>query len=140
MRLAAGLREAVLEAAFIGELSFREETDTPVSKIAPEIVDYRSSYSSVPKGWIVARFSDLYELVNGLASRGTKGGTERPVIRLADLSSGKIDDSSLRNILLSDKEYDSHQVNHGDIIIIRVNGSFSRVANAFYYDGERTCS
>lgn len=140
MRLAAGLREAVLEAAFIGELSFREETDTPVSKIAPEIVDYRSSYSSVPKGWIVARFSDLYELVNGLASRGTKGGTERPVIRLADISSGKIDDSSLRNILLSDKEYDSHQVNHGDIIIIRVNGSFSRVANAFYYDGERTFS
>ena len=42
MRLAAGLREAVLEAAFIGELSFREETDTPVSKIAPEFIFERS--------------------------------------------------------------------------------------------------
>lgn len=140
MRLAADLRAAVLEAAFIGELSFRKDTDTPASILAPELIDYSSKESSAPKGWIVARFSDLYNLVNGLASRGTKGGTERPVLRLADLSSGKIDDSSLRNIFLSEKEYESHQVNHGDIIIIRVNGSFNRVANAFYYDGGQSFS
>ena len=42
----------------------------------------------IPKNWKWVRFGDLYSLTNGIASRGSIGGTLRPVLRLADLVGG----------------------------------------------------
>ena len=94
----------------------------------------------IPDSWCWCRFNDLYSLSNGTASRGVKDGQDCAVLRLADLSNGIIDSNNIRIIKLTEKEYQSHQLQKGDIVLIRVNGSKDRVATAFYYDEESTIS
>ena len=87
----------------------------------------------IPDTWEWVRFGHLYSLTNGTASRGSKGGTNRPVLRLADLSSNTIDTSNVRSICLNEKEFLSHTIQMDDLLFIRVNGSKDRVASAFRY-------
>ena len=94
----------------------------------------------IPENWKWIRFSDLYSLSNGVASRGTAGGKERKVLRLADLVDGTISAEGIRKIALSDEEFSSHKVQKGDLVFIRVNGSRDKVANAFLYEEEEVIS
>ena len=94
----------------------------------------------IPESWKWIRFGEVYSLSNGTASRGTKGGIKRPVLRLADLSSGAVDVSNIRSIELSEKEFLSHQVVKDDLIFIRVNGTKARVATAFHYKEDNVVS
>ena len=94
----------------------------------------------IPKSWKWVRFGEIYSLSNGIASRGTKGGTSRPVLRLADLSDGIVDVSNIRFIELSEKEFLSHKIEKDDLIFIRVNGTKARVATAFHYKEDETVS
>ena len=87
----------------------------------------------IPDSWRWIRFRSIYKLANGTASRGSIGGIERPVLRLADLSTGSIRLDRVRRIKLTDSEYISHVVEKDDLIFIRVNGSKDRVATAFHY-------
>ena len=87
----------------------------------------------IPDSWEWVRFGQLYSLTNGTASRGSKDGTNRPVLRLADLSNNTIDISNVRNICLSEKEFLSHTIQKDDLVFIRVNGSKDRVASTFRY-------
>lgn len=105
----------------------------PIPEIAREEIPF-----DIPESWKWVRFADLYSLSNGVASRGTEGGKPHPVLRLADLIGGKIETQNIREISLTDAEYESHKVQKGDLVFIRVNGSRSKVANAFLYleDGE----
>jgi len=64
---------------------------------------------------------------NGMAKRKGSEGSEIKVLRLADITNLKIDNSSPRSILLTDKELDKYQLNEGDLLIIRVNGSIDLV-------------
>ena len=82
----------------------------------------------------------MYSLSNGVASRGSEGGKPHPVLRLADLTSGEIDTSSVRSIDLTDSEFNSHKIHKGDLVFIRVNGSRDKVANAFLYSDEEEIS
>ena len=115
-------------------------------KIPYEIIDGKERCIAdevpfeLPEGWCWCRFNDLYSLSNGTASRGSKDGQDCAVLRLADLSNGIIDSKDIRIIKLTEKEYQSHKLQKGDIILIRVNGSKDRVATAFYYDEESTIS
>lgn len=87
----------------------------------------------IPDTWEWVRFGQLYSLTNGTASRGSKDGTNRPVLKLANLSDNTIDISNVRNICLTDKDFLSHTIQMDDLIFIRVNGSKDRVASAFHY-------
>ena len=115
-------------------------------KIPYEIIDGKERCIAdevpfeLPESWCWCRFNDLYSLSNGTASRGSKDGQDCEVLRLADLSNGIIDSKDIRIIKLTEKEYQSHKLQKGDIILIRVNGSKDRVATAFYYDEESTIS
>ena len=94
----------------------------------------------IPDTWEWIRFGQLYSLTNGTASRGSKAGTNRPVLRLADLSNNTVDISNIRNICLTDKEFLSHTIQIDDLIFIRVNGSKDRVASAFRYTHNKRIS
>ena len=109
--------------------------EKPLHEITDDEVPF-----SIPSNWKWVRFSDLYSLSNGTASRGTQGGKPYPVLRLADLTSGHISTGSIRNIDLSCDEFENHKVRAGDLIFIRVNGSRDKVANAFLYTGEEDIS
>ena len=101
-------------------------------KPLPEISDDEIPFD-IPDTWKWVQFGTLYSLSNGTASRGSKDGSDHPVLRLADLSNNIIDTSNIRKIKLTDKEFASHMVQKDDLIFIRVNGSKDRVATAFRY-------
>ena len=109
------------------------------SKPFPPISEEEKPFD-IPDSWKWVHFGDLYSFTNGTASRGTPGGSSHPVLRLADLTSGKIKTDSIRSINLSDSEFDSHQLSKNDLIIVRVNGSRERVATAYRYSGEKVIS
>ena len=107
----------------------------PLAEIAEDEIPF-----DIPESWKWVRFGEVYSLSNGIASRGTKGGTSRPVLRLADLSDGIVNVGNIRSIELSEKEFQSHRVEKDDLIFIRVNGTKARVATAFHYKGEEAIS
>ena len=103
---------------------------------ASEVITEDEIPFEIPDNWKWVRFGDIYSLTNGVASRGSEGGTLHPVLRLADLSDGEVSLNAIRDIKLTDKEFESHMVKNGDLIIIRVNGSRDKVASAFFYSGD----
>lgn len=157
----ASLKDKIIEAGIKGNLteqlledgdaedlfrSIQEERITLIkegrikkSKASPAIVGDEIPFD-IPNNWKWVRFADLYRLSNGVASRGSQGGTPHPVLRLADLTSGVIDTSDVRKISLTDAEYESHKIQKNDLIFIRVNGSRGRVANAYLYYEEEDIS
>ena len=108
-------------------------------KPLPDIGDDEVPFD-IPDSWRWCRFGILYSLSNGTASRGSKEGTEHPVLRLADLSNNEINTDGIRLIKLTDKEFLSHQLVYDDLVFIRVNGSKDRVATAFHYAGSDVIS
>ena len=107
----------------------------PLAEITEDEIPF-----DIPESWKWVRFGEVYSLSNGVASRGTKGGTSRPVLRLADLSDGIVNVGNIRSIELSEKEFQSHRVEKDDLIFIRVNGTKARVATAFHYKGDEAIS
>ena len=94
----------------------------------------------IPEGWKWVRLGEIYTFSNGIASRGSEKGTLRPVLRLADLSTGTINLSEVREIKLTDNEFISHRVFKDDLIFIRVNGSKEKVGTAFLYEKDTPIS
>ena len=109
--------------------------EKPLPEIAEDEVPFE-----IPDGWKWVYFGELYSLSNGTASRGTEGGIERPVLRLADLSGNTINTENVRKISLTEREFLSHKVQKDDLLFVRVNGSKERVATAFHYTAEKTIS
>ena len=72
-------------------------------------------------------FGDLLESSqNGLSKRRGDGDPVR-VLRLADIVDGQIDESDPREINLNSKEIEKYQLQRGDLVCVRVNGSPSLV-------------
>ena len=72
-------------------------------------------------------FGDLLESSqNGLSKRRGDGEPVR-VLRLADIVNGQVDESDPREINLSSKEIEKYQLQRGDLVCVRVNGSPSLV-------------
>jgi type I restriction enzyme, S subunit len=65
----------------------------------------------------------ISESQNGLSKRAGDQGDELPVLRLADISGGAIDESAPRAIRLTEKERAKYELHRGDLLCIRVNGS-----------------
>ncbi len=103
--------------------------EKPLPPVSPEEVPFE-----IPENWLWVRFSEVYELSNGIASRGSEGGIERPVLRLADIKDNCLNIDNIRGIQLTDNEYNTHIIQKDDLVIIRVNGSKERVAIAFPYE------
>lgn len=103
--------------------------EKPLPAISDEEIPFE-----IPGNWKWVRFSEVYKLSNGIASRGSKGGIERPVLRLADIKDNCLNIDNIRGILLTDNEYNTHIIRKNDLVIIRVNGSKERVAMSFPYE------
>ncbi len=108
-------------------------------KPLPEIAEGEIPFE-IPVSWKWVRFGELFALSNGTASRGTPGGQKYPVLRLADISSTQISVDNIREIALSEKEFNSHRLKTNDLVFIRVNGSRERVATAYHYSATNTIS
>ena len=114
------------------KLALEKTGKTKKVKPLPPISDEEKPFD-IPENWKWVRLGDFYSFTNGTASRGTPGGSPHPVLRLADLTSGKIKCDNIRSIDLSDSEFDSHKLLCNDLVFVRVNGSRDRVATAYRY-------
>lgn len=87
------------------------------------------------KGMSQVKFDDLIESSqNGISKRKSDFGIEYKVLRLADISNFKVDNSESRLIQLSDKEIENYKIVDGDLLCIRVNGSKDLVGGLVYVD------
>ncbi|NKE64841.1 hypothetical protein RAMLITH_03325 [Ramlibacter sp. RBP-2] len=79
----------------------------------------------------------LTESQNGLSKRSGDEGEATAVLRLADISSGAIDETAPRDILLTSKEVRKYTLRPGDLVCIRVNGSKSLVGRVIPFRSTR---
>lgn len=80
--------------------------------------------SDLPSGWEWATIGDLRpEFQNGLSSRGDTGGKLTVVLRLADITNGKISLDNTRSLPVAERSIDKYSALHSDVLIVRVNGS-----------------
>ena len=149
------MKKSILQEAVQGKLVPQDPNDEPASvllkKIAeekkrlikegkikkqkplPEITEDEIPFE-IPESWEWVRFGDIYTMSNGIAKRAGTTGEFIGVLRLADLSEGVIDTSSIRKIMLTEKEQQAYLLKRNDLIMIRVNGSKGKVGTAFVYD------
>ena len=148
------IRNKIIEAGIRGKLTEQLPEDGTAVNLLEHIAEKRAALQAakvirktkplppvseneepfrIPSSWKWVHLSDLYRFTNGTASRGTEGGTPHPVLRLADLTDGRIDTSDVRELSLADSEYASHIIERGDLVIIRVNGSREKVATIYQY-------
>ena len=79
----------------------------------------------------------LEESQNGLSKRRGDGNAV-PVLRLADIVAGQLDESDPREINLTDKEFAKYRLLHGDLACIRVNGSKALVGRVIPFKSARS--
>jgi len=78
----------------------------------------------IPSTWVCSSFDELViDSQNGISKRRGKEGLDTHVLRLADITNGEIDESTPRDILLTENERDKYLLKENDLLCIRVNGS-----------------
>lgn len=102
-------RASVLKAAVEGRL-------VPTRPVDPS--------TGLPAGWLRTTLGKvLLTIQNGLSRRRGDVGTPTRVLRLSDIENGRIREDSPRLLPLSEKERKTYQLEPGDVLSIRVNGS-----------------
>ena len=79
----------------------------------------------------------LRDSQNGLSKRKGDTGEPVPVLRLANVIDGAIDESDVREIRLTDKEIVKYALQPGDLLCIRVNGSRNLVGRVVPFTAQR---
>ena len=83
-----------------------------------------AGHFSIPSSWAWVRLTDLQpEFQNGLASRGDPSGSPTVVLRLADITNGRISLASTRSLPVTNRSKSKYAATDADILVIRVNGS-----------------
>ena len=77
-----------------------------------------------PQQWNLSSFGDYIESCRNGFGRRPQGTEEGPIVlRLADVSTGKIDLSKPRRVSMTHEELNGYKLQQGDLIFVRVNGS-----------------
>src|SRR4051794_17057065 len=80
--------------------------------------------SLLPGGWEWVPFGELIAFSqNGIGKRHGENGQDTVVLRLADISDGRISSKDYRLIKLTGEEIEKYRLEDGDLVCIRVNGS-----------------
>lgn len=107
-KLIARYKQAVLAAAFRGDLT----------------ADWREKHGKMRTQWQNVSLDNLISCYqNGLSKRSGNDGQEIIVVRLADIKDFKVCLSDPRKIKLTEKEEEKYNLQAGDILVVRVNGS-----------------
>lgn len=132
------LEQTLLQLAVRGLLVPQDPNDESVSSSPADTMlddgvneDIRSTDKSeeswpfdLPPNWKWRRLESLQpEFQNGVSSRGDSGGIPVTVVRLADVTNGRIDLHDPRVLPIKAASVSKYAIEAGDVLIIRVNGS-----------------
>jgi type I restriction enzyme S subunit len=92
-----------------------------------------------PKGWDKDEFEKaIISTQNGFGQREDYSPKGIIVLRIRDISSGRIDYSDPRRMIIPEKELAKYSLDHEDLILVRVNGNpnFVGIASEFTAQNE----
>lgn len=145
------LRQTILNLAVRGELVAQDPSDEPAVELLKRIADERISGKAlrkskrkdlqdaeevadsepVPHGWVWARLRDLaLEMRYGTSVKCDYDIEGVPVLRIPNVSGGRISLDDMKLGPLSPKEVADLSLQAGDLLMIRSNGSLDIVGRA----------
>jgi len=127
----------ILESAFQGKLtkSFQYPSTTQLlKKIRKKSIDYKNKRNhfeedfdmkkllQIPKDWRWVEFNELIESMrNGIYKPAKFYGSGIPSLRMYNIKNGKINKNNLKQLELTQQEFDQFKLEPNDILINRVN-------------------
>jgi type I restriction enzyme S subunit len=100
--------------------------EKPLPPITEEEIPYE-----IPESWVWCKFQNiLKDLRYGTSKKCDYNLGKDPVLRIPNISNGKIDLGDLKSTNLTEKEVVDLSLDNGDLLIIRSNGSESLVGRS----------
>ena len=149
------LRQTILNLATCGKLVEQDPNDEPASELLKRIAEVKSSFVSrgrnrrtlatnskgtdnsfgLPITWKWCRLGDIaLEMRYGTAKKCHYDIKGTPVLRIPNISGGKIDLSNMKFGNLTPKEDRELALRCGDLLVVRSNGSLDLVGRAAEVD------
>jgi type I restriction enzyme S subunit len=98
-----------------------------------------SEIGPVPASWHVVPFEELREFLQyGTSAKCDYHGRGHPVVRIPNITDGRINANDLKWVELSGKDVHATQLHFGDLLFVRTNGVRDRVGSCALYKGEPT--
>ena len=119
------LKRAAMHALFTRGLHDEPQKETEIGPI--------------PESWELITFASVREkLQYGTSVRCTYEVSERPVLRIPNIGSQRVDPDDLKFCGLTGHDAIKYQLEDGDLIFIRTNGMLDRLGSCAVYDGYPT--
>ena len=96
--------------------------------------------NQLPRGWERTTFGEVADVVGGVqkSPKRRPASNAYPMLRVANVLSGRLDLSEVHQIELFEGELERLQLEPGDCLVVEGNGSISQVGRAAMWRGEIT--
>ncbi|MBY8128997.1 restriction endonuclease subunit S [Vibrio fluvialis] len=143
------LKQTILQLAVMGKLVPQDPTDEPASELLKRIAEEKAQLVkekkikkqkalppisedekpfTLPSGWEWCRFGNVFvDLKYGTSKKSDYKMDGSPVLRIPNVVGGRVDLSDLKYSVMTDKELVDYQLQQGDLLLIRSNGSLGIV-------------
>ncbi|MGL1287826.1 restriction endonuclease subunit S [Vibrio parahaemolyticus] len=152
------LKQTILQLAVMGKLVPQDPNDEPASellkriaeekaqlvkekkikkqKVLPPIAEDEKPFE-LPNGWEWCRFGNVFvDLKYGTSKKSDYKMNGSPVLRIPNVVGGRVDLSDLKYSVMTDKELVDYQLQQGDLLLIRSNGSLGIVGRCTVVDND----
>jgi hypothetical protein len=132
---------AVLAAAVAGEL-LRSAAGRTTSRAASDVdqitAPTQGLSSDLPAGWSCITVEEAGELTLGktLGGRQRDGAVSRPYLRTANVREDVLDLSDVKQMPLTDDEFERYRLHPADILLTEASGSPDQVGRPAMYQGD----
>jgi type I restriction enzyme S subunit len=139
------LRESILSLAIRGKFSPQDSKDEPAVSLIEGIAEFRTQWLGdkrakpskqileidkkkcafeIPSSWTWCRLGDLVlEFRYGTSRKCSRDRHGVPVLRIPNIRAGRVDASDLKFAPMSPSEFAELQLQSGDLLVVRSNGS-----------------
>jgi type I restriction enzyme S subunit len=140
-----GLRESILSVAVRGKLDSQNSNDEPATSLVEAIAEFRSNWLDgrrdkslkrvrdidnkkcsydIPASWTWCRLGDIVlEFRYGTSRKCSRDQHGVPVLRIPNIQAGRVDARDLKFTSMPSSEFTELQLQRGDLLVVRSNGS-----------------
>lgn len=152
------LKQTILQLAVMGKLVPQDPSDEPAAKLLKRIAEEKAQLVKekkikkekalppisedekpfeLPSGWEWCRFGNVFvDLKYGTSKKSDYKMNGSPVLRIPNVVGGRVDLSDLKYSVMTDKELVDYQLQQGDLLLIRSNGSLGIVGRCTVVDND----
>ncbi len=152
------LKQTILQLAVMGKLVPQDPTDEPAAELLKRIAEEKAQLVKekkikkqkalppisedekpfeLPSGWEWCRFGNVFvDLKYGTSKKSDYKMNGSPVLRIPNVVGGRVDLSDLKYSVMTDKELVDYQLQQGDLLLIRSNGSLGIVGRCTVVDND----